>query len=85
VDALLVNGSDTSACQVRILLLKLVHCLIGIESSWFAIGISIFSVEIAGSMVIRVPVNNGSETGFGSLNRSINQRKLSNVVLINHA
>ena len=85
LDSLLIGGADVATCKVS------TSCLKGSLSLGSALRddltevVSGLSAEVTGIMVSSVSGNDGTEARCSSLHWSVNERQLSNVVLVNHA
>jgi hypothetical protein len=56
-----------------------------VKRAWLTEVVTTFRVEIALSVVIAMACNHGTETVLGSLNRTVNQGELSDVILVDHS
>ena len=67
------------------LLLKVLHCLLSIGSCLLSKIVSVLSSEISGILFCTMAWDDSSKALVSSLHWSINERQLSDVVLVNHA
>lgn len=85
MDALLVGGTQGATSQSLLGLLKLSGCGCRVLHWLLSEVVSVLSAEVASIMALFVLRNNGAEALSRGLHRSVNERQLSNVVLVNHA
>ena len=86
LDTLLLEGSGLAETTLHILrVFELVECLAGGRVGLVAVGVSIgrFAMEVV--VADGVLVNDSAETIVGTSNRSINERELSDIILVDHA
>ncbi len=85
MDALLLSGSQVPACQSLLRFLKLSSRGCWVLHWLLTEVVSVLSAEVASTMAFLMLGDNGAKALSSGLDRSVNKRKLCNVVLVNHA
>ena len=85
LDSLLISRADVTASKGAAGLLKGSASLGSALRDTLTEVVSVLGAEVTGIMVSSVSGNDGTEARLSGLHGSVNQRQLSNVVLVNHA
>ncbi len=85
MDALLLSGTQVPASQSLLRLLKLSSRGRWVLHWLLAKVVSVLSAEVASTMTFFMLGDNGAKALSSGLDRPVNERKLCNVVLVDHA
>ncbi len=83
-NSLILCCAQVTSCEDLLLLLEIGSCCLGVSDLLLSEVVSVFSLEVAstvGSVMLR---DDCTETLLGRLDGSVDEGKLSDVVLVNH-
>ena len=83
--ALVLEWTCVTASKSRSLLLVISDSLAGIRGRLLTEVVTVFSAEVAGTFSLIVARNDSTKARVGRLDRTIDERKFSDVVLVDHA